>query len=48
MQSTVDAAEQRMVFTAQLDKANADAAEMKAAYDKVGNSPAGSCAYCDC
>jgi hypothetical protein len=40
MQSTVDAAEQRMIYTARLDKATADAAEIKAAYDKVGGAAA--------
>jgi hypothetical protein len=34
-QSVVDAQEAKAHFDAQLDKANADAAEMKAAYDKV-------------
>ena len=35
MQSTVDAAEAKAVFDAQLSKANTDASQMKAAYDKV-------------
>jgi hypothetical protein len=36
LQSVVDAAEQKAQFDTQLDKANADAWEMKAAFDKVG------------
>jgi hypothetical protein len=35
LQSVVDAAEQKAQFDAQLDKATADASEMKAAFDKV-------------
>ena len=35
MQSALDAAEQKLVFDAQLSKANADASQMKAAFDKV-------------
>jgi hypothetical protein len=36
MQSVVDACVAKAQFDAQLGKANADAAEMKAAFDKVG------------
>jgi hypothetical protein len=36
VQSVADHAESKAHFDARLDKANADAAEMKAAYDKVG------------
>jgi hypothetical protein len=43
-QSVVDAVEQKAHFDAQLDKATADAIEMKAAWDKVTCQDCSACA----
>lgn len=52
VQSAADAVDQKAVLDARLDKAQADAAEMKAAYDKVVWIAAMPCAdahpWCQC